>query len=277
MSRSTPFIPFWPHVKRTQTQRDRLYGVIRRLPLETWPAKAPRVSPEAQRAVLSVVGEHSDGAGRTCLTVETISRESGYVQKTVERACRALAANGNLEITPLRRLPKNYSAALHRLARQGQGPNLYRIGPALRFRAGLREVDWSPDLDLALPMSPPTEDAMSPPTEASAMSPPDVAPSDRMKGPDLRRRHDSSVSPLEPRTREHANGEERLILSGREGTSARAFTRDGPLNPEDWPELADELDAAGHIDEADLVRALMEEFSPEKEDRARFVRERGPA
>ena len=86
------------------------------------------------------------GAGFTFMLVATIAHESGQGGRTVYRALDALEGQGHLERSFFRRTPELYRReGLLPAARRGQGPNVYRVSAALRARAGLHEVEWTPD------------------------------------------------------------------------------------------------------------------------------------
>lgn len=152
MSYRTPLarVPF-PRVRGTKAQAGALRRAIGQLPLALHPSVRSdpgerRVSGVAQRAVLEAIATHVNGAGFCILTIKTIAHQSGVGRRTVFRALTALEAQGHLERHFFRRTTDRYRyEALLPAARRGQGPNIYRVGATLRARAGLREVDWTPD------------------------------------------------------------------------------------------------------------------------------------
>jgi hypothetical protein len=143
-------VPF-PRVRGTKAQAAALKHAIGQLPLELHPRVRSKpgergVSGVAQRAVLEAIATHVNGAGFCLLTVATIAHEGGVAARTVFRALIALEAQGHLERHFFRRTRDRYRHdGLLPVARRGQGPNIYRVGAALRARAGFREVEWTPD------------------------------------------------------------------------------------------------------------------------------------
>lgn len=143
-------VPF-PRVKGTQAQARALTRAIGLLPLEMYPRTRSvpdekRVSAVAQRAVLEAIAAHANGAGFSLLKVGTIAFESKCGRRTVYRALAALETQGHLERFLFKRTREFYRReGLSAHSRRGQGPNIYRVSAALRQRAGLHEVDWTPD------------------------------------------------------------------------------------------------------------------------------------
>jgi hypothetical protein len=222
-------MPF-PHGRRTKAQARAVAEAIRLLPLDSWPATLTggrkRASADAQRAVLEAIAEHTDRCGRAYVAVETIRRESGYAERTVVRALLALEEQRHLERTGLRRLPKSRPSLDH--ARRQQGPNLYRLGPVLRGRAGLFEDDWLPDPELALtgvaPLLPEAaEPTVAPLPEGGTVALLGGTPTDDHEVPASRRGvTEAGVAPPEQENQEQAGDEERSVPNGVEGTDARA-------------------------------------------------------
>lgn len=189
-------MPF-PRVKGTKAQAAALDHAIRSLPLTAFPRTVTRrgerrVSPEAQRAVLTVVADHANGAGFSFLTVATIVHESGWHKRTVQRALVALASEKLVERYPYMRSPDRYPTALPRRARQGQGPSIYRVARVLRTAAGLAEVEWplasdSPRRTLERDRVTPGEASSCHPRDATADEPRRVMPgSDPVSPPNER-------------------------------------------------------------------------------------------
>jgi hypothetical protein len=119
-----------------------------------------------ERAVLGAVIQHADGAGMCFLTVERLTRLAGvsagrYPERTVQRVRARLEDKELLEVYSSLRDPSRYGAHLPRHARQGRGPNWYRLGASIRAAAGYRDVDLSETYGTA--PAPPQIASLSPP------------------------------------------------------------------------------------------------------------------
>jgi hypothetical protein len=119
-----------PRVKQSREQEAALEQALRKLLLS-----------DRARAVLSVLVDHSNGAGFCFLKIETLVRESGCSRATVFRALRDLEADSLVERIGFLRSPDHAPEYLPRRARQGQGPSNFRLGAVLRDAARLRDVD----------------------------------------------------------------------------------------------------------------------------------------
>jgi hypothetical protein len=187
-----------------------------------------------ERAVLRAFVDHANGGGICFVTVARIAHQAGISSsqnieswnRAVQRVCRRLERKGLLERYPSLRTSK-YAAHLPYRARQGNGPNYWRLGGPIRERAGYAEVDVAEMYRHANAV--PQSASMSLPRSA-------VAPEDTPSLPPVGFRADvtadlTGLSPpslqsllvhppaddVTPRTENgKASGEERLVPSGSE-------------------------------------------------------------
>jgi hypothetical protein len=200
-----------------------------------------------ERAVLGVVIDHADGAGACFLTIARLTHLAGissgkYAERTVQRVLRRLREKELLEVYASLRDPKRYRSHLPRHARQGRGPNWYRLGGLIRAAAGYREVDVI-EIYGGAP-APPQIASVSPPSLEQTVSdsdprqpPPSVTSEfEQPSPPTLEVKHaDSSVAAVTPRTENYGrplNEEQRLVLNSTEQElSSRGDTKqEAPLH-----------------------------------------------
>lgn len=122
-----------------------------------------------ERAVLRVVVDHADGAAVCFLTVARLTELAGIgCERTVQRVMARLRKSELLEVYESHRDPARYGQHLPQRARQGSGPNWYRLGASIRGAAGYREVDLAETYGEAAArpqiasMSPPNEPLVTP-------------------------------------------------------------------------------------------------------------------